>query len=111
MASLSGHDEDGSAERAPCFKRLKYLGTLSTLTGEQKLCLAILADAILCFTRSAQARRWSAKQAVLEAEAWIMESDRDWTFSFENVCGAVGLDSNRIRQELRRSVPGSGDTS
>ena len=35
-----------------------------------------------------------------EARAYIASTDRNWPFSFENLCEAMGLDANCLRREL-----------
>jgi hypothetical protein len=38
----------------------------------------------------------------LDAEEWIMNLDRSYPFSFENVCEALGYDPGYMRQGLLR---------
>ena len=35
------------------------------------------------------------------ATAYLASGDRTWSFSFENLCEALGLDARRLRRELR----------
>jgi hypothetical protein len=39
-------------------------------------------------------------RCVHKAIAYVASTDRTWPFSFENLCDALGLDSNVLRQEL-----------
>ncbi|WP_410962436.1 hypothetical protein, partial [Salmonella sp. SAL4355] len=41
-----------------------------------------------------------ARGDVRKANAYLASTDRTWPFSFENVCDALGLDSDRLRSEL-----------
>jgi hypothetical protein len=41
-----------------------------------------------------------ARGDVRKATAYLASTDRTWPFSFENVCEALGLDSDRVRSEL-----------
>ena len=62
--------------------------------------LAVLEDAIMCFQKYAWARDGKGGGLFLGAEEWIMEGDRDWPYSFDNICEALRLDSNYIRRGL-----------
>ena len=35
-----------------------------------------------------------------QARAYVASTDRSWPFSFENVCEAIGLDADGVREEL-----------
>ena len=35
------------------------------------------------------------------ATAYVASRDRTWSFSFENLCEALGLDASRLRRELQ----------
>jgi hypothetical protein len=41
-------------------------------------------------------------QASRQAIAYATSTDRAWPFSFENICEALGLDADRLRQELHK---------
>jgi hypothetical protein len=58
---------------------------------------AVLADAVSCYqnTRGREAYR-NAK----EAEQWIFTNDRQWPFSFVNICAVLGLDTGYVRLGL-----------
>lgn len=73
-----------------------------SLEPEMALMLAVLEDAITCFRRHVLARGGKEKRQFREAEKWIMESDSEWLFSFENICEAVGLSPRFIRKGLLR---------
>lgn len=40
------------------------------------------------------------RRAYEQARAYLTSTDRSWPFSFENVCEAVGLDPDRLREGL-----------
>jgi hypothetical protein len=67
---------------------------------EKSLMLAVLEDAIMCFQKYAPAQNSKGKRLFREAEYWILEENSDWLFSFENICTALGLDPNYIRDGL-----------
>ncbi len=37
-----------------------------------------------------------------DAVAWLGSTDRDWPFSFENICDALDMDPGHVRRELAR---------
>jgi hypothetical protein len=75
-------------------------------TGEWKLLVDILDDAIACFKRYVL----TGDRRCREAEQWIMTSDEgmirsdgsDAFFSFEYVCAVLDLDPVYLRRGLRR---------
>lgn len=79
-------------------------------TGEYRLLVAVLEDAIHCFKRYALPRSARELRLFAEAERWIMDEDDPHVadssepalFSFEYVCGVVGLDPAGVRQSLQR---------
>ena len=90
-------------------------------SGEQRLLIAILEDAIACFQKYAQPKNVRERRLFREAETWIMTGDVERTraehegtpssFSFEYVCAVLGLDVSYLRTGLRRwrsTVAGAG---
>jgi hypothetical protein len=73
-------------------------------SGERALVLAVLVDAIRCLTGSARLGRNRA-QIILETREWVVSEDRQWPFSFENVCDALDLDAATLRTRLLRMAP------
>lgn len=69
---------------------------------ERRLVLAILEDAVDCFTKHVAARDRRSRQLFLDAEEWFTDGDREWPFAFENVCDLVGLDAGYLRAGLMR---------
>jgi len=68
--------------------------------GEEELMLAVLEDAIECFQLYILAKDKKGKELFRDAEEWILEKDRDWFFSFENICDVLGLNPNFLRRGL-----------
>ena len=62
--------------------------------------LAVLADAVGYFQKYVLAEDEKGKKLFQEEEEWILEKNSDWLFSFENICEALRLDPNYIRQGL-----------
>ncbi len=69
---------------------------------ERRLVSAILADAINCFKRQGLASGRGSRRAAYESERWIMSADRDWPFSFENICEVLDIDAKWLRSSLLR---------
>jgi hypothetical protein len=75
---------------------------------EKRLMLAILEDGIDCYLENLYASSAKRKRAFEDAAAWISESEGDWVFSFDNVCHALGLNPEYVRQGLLRSKERNG---
>jgi hypothetical protein len=76
------------------YKRKSYL------TPEKTLMLGVLQDAVICFQDHVGSRDKKKHALFLEAEEWILDKDRRYLFSFENVCESLGLDPGYLRQGL-----------
>ncbi len=76
---------------------------------ERILMLAVLRDAVECYQKYARARDADCRPDFKEARRWIASTDREWLFSCENICDAVGIDAAHLRRSLLQSAPvGSG---
>ncbi len=69
---------------------------------EKRLLIAMLADAVNCFQRHGMSPGRGNRRAARESEVWIMSRDRDWPFSFENVCEFLEIDASYVRASLVR---------
>jgi len=58
---------------------------------------AVLEDAILCYLGRGRRRRIDPRILAREAEFWIRREDWESPFSFNNVCGALGLAADSVR--------------
>jgi hypothetical protein len=72
----------------------------SYLEPEEKLMLAVLDDAIACFQKYAFTRNRKGRLLFQEAEYWVQDTNRDWPFSFANVCETLGFAPDYLRQGL-----------
>lgn len=70
------------------------------LSGEQKLMLALLADAINVYQHGAHSRKTRERLLYIDAEHWIMDQKDHQPFSFELVCEALGINSAVLRKRL-----------
>ena len=99
-------DGDGRGQLVPeqmIPVQLDMRGT-SERTPELKLVAAVLEEAIRTFCRYSSSRRIRGRRLFREAADWFDSSDATWTFAFENVCQALGLEPDWIRARLRRWV-------
>ena len=67
---------------------------------EKRLVIAILEDAVDCFRKHLWARDHKARQLFEDSEAWILSEDREWPFSFENICELLDLNPEYLRRGL-----------
>jgi hypothetical protein len=72
------------------------------LDPERVLMLAVLQDAVVCFQENLMATCKRKRLLHAEAEEWILNEDKSYLFSFENVCEALGYDAGYMRAGLLR---------
>lgn len=71
------------------------------LTGEQRLMLALLADAINVYQQGAVSRSTRKRMLYVDAERWIMAGPQSrQAFSFEVVCDALAINPSVLRRRL-----------
>jgi hypothetical protein len=68
---------------------------------EKRLMLAVLVDAVSTLLRSGGGDV-RARAAVNEALNWCSSRDVLWPFSFENICAALGINADALRQRIHR---------
>jgi hypothetical protein len=69
---------------------------------EKVLMLALLEDAIICF-QDYLGTDCKRKMALFQdAEAWILDDDTSYIFSFVNICDVLGFDASYLREGLMR---------
>jgi hypothetical protein len=73
-----------------------------TEEGVRRLMLAVLTDAVRCYQVGCDAQMPARKRAFREAERWLFDSTTDGPFSFENVCGALDISPEYLRDMVRR---------
>jgi hypothetical protein len=82
---------------------VQYLSTYRRrfhLEPEQLLMLAVLEDAVLCFQDNLTAGVPRKQSLFREAEDWILNDDKSYLFSFENICEFLTLDPGYLRRGL-----------
>jgi hypothetical protein len=70
------------------------------LEPEKLLMLAVLEDAIVCFQDNLGASCKRKQQLYADAEQWILDADKSYLFSFENVCEALNFTPTYLRHGL-----------
>jgi len=72
------------------------------LVRERRLMLAVLQDAVECYQKYALARDPKGRLLFEGAEEWIESGEREWPFSYENICEILGLNPGYIRRGLSK---------
>ena len=69
---------------------------------EKSLMSAVLLDAVECFHKYPFLHDEYENRLFREAENWILDNDREWLFSFINICEALAIDPHYLRKGLLR---------
>jgi hypothetical protein len=83
-------------------------GAFETRTGtlvngpERRLMVAVLEDAVHRFRKYAGAKSAEGIAILTEEEEWFFGGSAEGPFSFESICGALGIDPDYLRGGLRR---------
>src|SRR5215831_18991185 len=71
------------------------------LSGEQRLMLALLADALNVYQKGALSRLTRLRRLYVDAERWIMADQAHGNaFSFITVCDALGINPDLLRRRI-----------
>jgi len=71
------------------------------LEGEKRLILSVLEDGIECFMKYVDAGTAKGQRLFRDAEEWINQRDKQWIFSFDNVCDMLDINPDYMRRGLR----------
>jgi hypothetical protein len=74
----------------------------SAVRGEKRLMLAVLQDALEWYQKYAFTKDIHGQQLFAEAEEWISCEDRNWYFSFENICETLEINPEYLRHGVRQ---------
>jgi hypothetical protein len=74
----------------------------ASLQPEKRLMLAVLEDAVGTFQKYVCARDRAAQRLLAEVEDWFGSDDLEWPYAFVNICNALGLEVDYMRDGLRR---------
>jgi len=94
LGSIFGSDSLLAADFFQTMRRKTHLEP------ETQLMIAVLEDAIECFQKHLFAQDVGTEKLFNDAAAWILDSESDWVFSFENICEHLGLDAGYMRRGL-----------
>jgi hypothetical protein len=72
------------------------------LERERRLVLAILEEAVRSYQHYAFSTTRRGRRLFGETCEWFDNHDNTWIFSFENICYALDLDPDHIREGLTR---------
>ncbi len=70
------------------------------LEGEKRLILSVLEDGIECFMKYVDAPTGKGQRLFRDAEEWINLHDKQWIFSFDNVCDMLDINPDYMRRGL-----------
>jgi hypothetical protein len=70
------------------------------LEGEKRLILSVLEDGIECFMKYVDASTNKGQRLFRDAEEWIKLHDKQWIFSFDNVCDMLDINPDYMRRGL-----------
>lgn len=70
------------------------------LTGEQRLMLALLTDAINVYQKGALSPLTRARRLYVDAERWILCDHNDAGLAFGTVCEALGINAALLRRRI-----------
>jgi hypothetical protein len=71
-----------------------------SISAERSLALAVLQEALNDLVRYRFAARRRGQRLFWEAYAWIAANDRDWPYSFVNLCDSLGLPLEATRRQV-----------
>ena len=77
-------------------------GSRRLWTGERRLLLGVLEEAVRSFFQYRSARGRRGKQLFREVQEWLWSKDRHWLYSFENICMHLRLNPDYLRRGLQR---------
>ncbi len=69
---------------------------------EKRLMLAVMEDAISTLQKSVYGATRRQRRLLKETEEWIGSLDTSWPFSFENICAALDIEADYLRQGIKR---------
>jgi hypothetical protein len=99
-------EADGPSELVPDgllpVQFVELLQRSAERTPELRLMAAVLEEALRTFCGCAGSSGRRSQRLFREAAEWFASSDASWPFAFENICDALGLEPDWIRQLLRR---------
>lgn len=84
----------------------QMMGALAGSTPEVDLAKGVLIQAKRDLRRFREARDPVGRHMYRDAYKWVMSNDFSWPYSFLNVCAALGLTPDVLRDDLFAEQPG-----
>ena len=94
VADVSGFDGEICVRYEAVYRRAE------PACGERRLLLAVLEDGIRTFIKNAGASHGRAFNLRREALTWLSSDESRDVFGFQNICEALGIDAERLRQRV-----------
>ena len=79
-------------------------GRAAAMQPEKRLMFAVLSDAVDIVMTPHGTTNIRRRMLFHETAAWIRSDDREWPYSFVNLCDALGFDADRLRVGLARFI-------
>ena len=78
----------------------QHFGPRRKQAPEQRLMIAVLHDALDFLQKYRFATSSHGRRLFHEAKQWFLADEADWPYSFECICGVLGLDADAVRHRL-----------
>lgn len=78
------------------------MDSAATWSGERKLLLAVLQDAVATFFHYQHDPSTRGRRLFREIHEWFWSTDRQWLCAFESICDQLHLDADYIRRGLKQ---------
>ncbi len=110
-AALARRDEETAEDRMPAVFQpevmlpVQFYDALRRkheLEGEKLLMFAVLEDGVETYMKHLNSPTRRGQNRFREAQEWIEREDKQWLFSFDNVCEALDIDPEYMRRGLKR---------
>jgi hypothetical protein len=110
-AALARRDQETAEERMPAVFQPEIMLPVQfydllrrkhELQGEKLLMFAVLEDGVESYMKYLNSPTRKGQNRFHEAEEWIEREDKQWLFSFDNVCEALDIDPEYMRGGLIR---------
>ncbi len=107
----AGGDPFGSLLQPECLLPFQYNGLVRKRpveTGERRLLLAVLKDALRTYLKNIDARTANARRDFDETSYWFYAPNQEGLFAYEHLCEVLGIHPEPLRQWLRSLHNGGG---
>jgi hypothetical protein len=94
-----------------CTRKVTPIAREETLDGLPAPAQALASTGLEQAMTDMRQNRFSTRQgqrAYWEAQLWITADDREWPYSFVNVCATLGLDLDLVRHRMLDQAAGGG---